>query len=714
MKRRLRENRLSFIVPIIVFLLWVLIALTFTIIRENSNKAYIQKEADFMIHSIEQSMNDIIQKSIGLEYFILASLDTEFETELNNYVEGLVALNEGIENVSYAPLGIISYIYQDSLVSAIGRNLYLELSEEVREDVLNAEETGLITISGLLSDENHSCSGLAFRNPIYSENTFVGFINVCMSEEYLIGIFDQSQSDVFSYAIYNQYNISVMNDLAFNEENMYYYDKVSPEIYDWQLGLIVNETYMQTFNRTNIIFIVLTFVCFTAIGLGLAYYYYKSSEYLKQTEELIFFDYLTKLPNRHKLEEDMIHLIKKERPFFLLYGDLDNFKMLNDTYGHTIGDQILLELSRRFTKLGNDLIHFYRWGGDEFVCIIQSAQKDQVLKLVSKINQLLEHPIGINDFQYQIFMSLGISSYPNDASSMMQLIMFADIAMYKMKELTTNNYLFYNHEIGKDFYDEQELEEKLSKLDYNEIEVFLQPIVSLKTNEIIGFESLLRIQENGIYFNTQKVVNIAEKNGSITMIDLKVFAKSCEYLKRLQKINKNYIIEVNFSVLSLNEESIKKIKEILLKYDVESKYIVIEATETSKIFSYRDVVKILSELKELGFNIALDDFGSGYASLNHLAELPLTHLKVDIILIQNYMNQTNKQLLTAIKGLGQSLNFIIIAEGIETEVQLNYFKSIQYDYYQGYYFSKAKPIDEIIDLIKSETLKISANQQVKG
>jgi len=655
---------------------------------------------------MEDNVHFLTQKSFGIEYFIRSTLDEDdFYNQLDQYSTVLVSLNEGVENISYAPDGIISYIYHDGQTTAIGRNLYTDLDDEVRSDVFNAQSTGLITISGRIEGTQHSCTGFIVRNPIYEDEIFLGFVNMCFSKEYVEDLLGQLSSDIFDFDLFNQFDESMIGDLAYVSEEMYYYQPLCVKIYDTQVGLIIKSDYQKAYQTTNILFSSLTFIAFFGAGTGITYFYSKSKKYLKRTQELIFEDHLTLLSNRFKLESDTDVLIKNRTPFYLIYGDLNNFKNLNDSYGHTIGDIVLKTIANNLLIVCKKNTSIYRWGGDEFVFLSQEEDDSKILQLITEINQIMDLPVVISNQTYHVTISMGIVKYPQNGDTLNELLMYADIAMYNMKQSTTNNYSFFTAEIGSKYQEEKAIELLIAKLDLNTIEVFLQPVVNMKNNHIIGAESLLRIQNNGIYYNTQAVVNQAERTRDINNIDLKVFEISCEYLTKLHEINPDFILEVNFSVDSLNHETVNKIKNIMNQSSINANHIVIEATETSKIFNYKDVIEVLNELRDYGFKIAIDDFGSGYASLNHLARLPITHLKVDKGLVQNCFDQKNAMLMKSIKTLEESLGVIIVLEGIETQNQLDYFRTLNYDFYQGYYFSKPKPFDEIFDLIKKSYSK---------
>jgi len=698
MEKKRFFNKTIAVIAVTVFLIWVITISVFLGIRNESYQELLVTESQHVAHSLEDNLHVVINKSNGIELFVLASLDRDFSVELDRYVQSLVDMNQGVENVSYAPLGVISYIYQDSPTTAIGRNLYLDVLEEVREDVVNAQNSRLITVTGSLNEGQHSCSGISFRNPVYDGDTFIGFINLCVSRDYLLEIFSSTTSEVFDFAIYNQYNVPVIGTLPYDENKLYYYEQLCSNVLDWQIGMLPKREYVNSYNTVNSIFMIITFILYGMIGSAIIFYYRRSNIYHSENDRLIYYDYLTGMPNRNKLNKDVEILMHHQVPFFLAYGDIINFKLLNDTFGHQVGDQFLTEIALRMEQLCSKQVQCYRWGGDEFICLLQLNDKE-VNRFLESFDELLKTPITISSISHQISICLGVTHFPSQAMNLKDLILFSDIAMHFAREQKNKFFCLYDYEAGKMYKLHRKTEEVVLNLTPDQIEVFLQPIVSLSTDKIIGFESLLRVKYEDAYLNTQSVVNIAEMTGKILMIDLEVFSKSCDFLKSLLEVNPEYILEINLSVISLNHESLQEIQKIVMEKEIDCRNIVREVTETSKIQDYIEIVSILNIFKTMGFFIALDDFGSGYSSLTYLAEIPLTHLKIDRQLILNYQNEKNILLFHSIKALSERLHLVTIAEGIETFEQLSFFKSIHFDGFQGYYYSRPLPFSQLMDLI---------------
>jgi EAL domain-containing protein (putative c-di-GMP-specific phosphodiesterase class I) len=331
-----------------------------------------------------------------------------------------------------------------------------------------------------------------------------------------------------------------------------------------------------------------------------------------------------------------------------------------------------------------------------FLC---KGKDEKVFKeKVEEIIATFHNPIKIENVKHIIKFNIGIVIYPIHSVDYFTLVKYGNIAMNFNGG--NSEYNIFSKELLNVYSSKVEISTLLESFNIENLEVFFQPIVSTLTSKIVGFEALTRVKINNIYLNTQDVIDYYESKSKITDIDLIVFKKTCENLKHFKEKNKNIYISCNFSTLSITKPVLEKLKSIIVDYNVSTKDIVIEITETNKIEDYENKIEVIKEFKNFGFRIALDDFGTGNCSLHYLNRIPLDILKID----RHFLMTTNKNktdiLLKVIKELSELMGFTIVAEGIEELTQLDYIKTIGFELYQGFYFSRPTDLDSAIKLFE--------------
>ncbi|MCY6369132.1 EAL domain-containing protein [Clostridium ganghwense] len=438
----------------------------------------------------------------------------------------------------------------------------------------------------------------------------------------------------------------------------------------------------------------------------------KSQKLLKEREEkiynLAFIDSLTGLPNKNSLYRDLENMCEKKNLFALIFIDIDKFKEINDTFGHTFGDKVLEEFSLFLNKFTGYKYRVYRWGGDEFVLILETKFAANTKEFLEKMNSELGNTIMINDKEIFITSSMGVSIYPEHGSTPEELIKNADIAMYTAKSLRKNSCVNYYKIYDKEFYINKikkiTLEKDLRKaFDNNEFYVFYQPQIDIKTEKLIGAEALVRwINKEGKVIAPSAFIPSTEETGLIVPLGEYVLKTSCNQAKRWHDIGyPNLKLSVNLSGRQLEDkELISTVKKILYDTKFNPKYLELEITESIAMKNMNLTIQLLETLKAININVALDDFGTGYSSLNYLRQFPINVLKIDKSFIDKITTKSaESEIIKCIISLAHSLNLKIIAEGIENIEQLKSLKSIDCDEGQGYYFSKplsAKAFEEYL------------------
>lgn len=416
-------------------------------------------------------------------------------------------------------------------------------------------------------------------------------------------------------------------------------------------------------------------------------------EQREKIEYLAQHDYLTDLPNRIQFTNRLKEELNKEKFGAVLLLDIDNFKGINDTLGHAYGDKVLKKISLRLKSIISEDLFVSRFGGDEFLVLISNVQKiDDINEYVNQIINLFDESFKIDDVDNYIQFSIGITRFPCDSDDIHQLIANADTAMYKAKNSGKNISKLFSNKMKEELTSRAEVEYILrDSIKNNGFVLLYQPLVDVKTGNIIGFEALIRLKEHNICPST--FINIAEENGLILDIGRWVTKGVIEQLANWRdKGFKLKPISINFSSKQLRDINyIEFLENTLIKNNIETKYIEIEITEGILFEKTEKSLEFLNKLKSIGIKISLDDFGTGFSSLNYLTYIPVNKIKLDKSLCDKFLELSNVDVIDNIICLAHSLNLEITAEGIEHIEQYKRLKAVGCDYIQGYLFSR--PID---------------------
>ncbi|MCK5761769.1 MAG: bifunctional diguanylate cyclase/phosphodiesterase, partial [Candidatus Izimaplasma sp.] len=540
------------------------------------------------------------------------------------------------------------------------------------------------------------------RKAIFDDGDFVAIINVVVNYDELNAIFEISKSEIVDVGVYSVDSKLLFGNLEYSED-LKYLEKIDVVNVDWEIGVQVSRNYQLKTRGTNIsILLIAVVLYFTVVWIGITIYK-RNKELISAQNELIYYDNLTSLPNRRLLTKDLHEAIDRGDSFCLGFGDLDNFKNLNDILGHSVGDNYLKDIAKRFQTIISEKLKIYRWGGDEFIFLIKSTSRKETIKQIESIYSIFVKPIVIKETNYNVSISIGVVNYPLNGTTMDDLVKRADIVMYDIKSQQKNNYGFFESKYLDNLQKEVDFENKVNEYSLDDFEVYLQPVLYTKSQEVYGFEGLIRLfDENKRIINTQEIIKVYERKGEISKLDKYVFENVCKHSVKIKKIfKKNYSFSFNISPITLSKDFISFIKKMVKKYQIDPQFFVIEIIETLGFKDIEDSLKLLGQLKKLGFKIAMDDFGMGYSSLSYITKLPLSIIKIDRHFVHNYQtNEFDRMIMLTIKDISKSLNIKIIVEGIETIEQLEFIKDIGAHYFQGYLHSKPMSISNLIKLLK--------------
>ncbi len=440
----------------------------------------------------------------------------------------------------------------------------------------------------------------------------------------------------------------------------------------------------------------------------------------KQEEEMINFfayhDFLTELPNRRKFEVELEKTIAANQEntenFALLYLDLDRFKFVNDTLGHSIGDHLLKEVSIRLSKHLRSQDHLARLGGDEFAIILKNlSHSNESIAIAANIIEDIEKPFTINEYVLHITTSIGIGIYPQDGTTATELLANTDVALYRAKAMGKNNLQVYSPSMNIESYKKFVLENDLRSADFDEEFILhYQPKVDPKTREIVGAEALIRWNhpEWGI-LSPIEFIPLAEETNMIFDLGDWVIASVCKQINQWKTQGKPIVpVSINISAKRfLKDDLITKLQMVLEETKVDPKCLEFEITETSIIQNEEKSLAMITLLKDMGITISLDDFGTGYSSISYLKKFKVDYLKIDRSFINGLLTCSDDQaIVRSILNLAHDLNMKVVAEGVETEAQLEFLMKHHCDVIQGYLFSKPVEIEDFNSLLALDQILI--------
>jgi diguanylate cyclase (GGDEF)-like protein/PAS domain S-box-containing protein len=425
----------------------------------------------------------------------------------------------------------------------------------------------------------------------------------------------------------------------------------------------------------------------------------------ERIDHLAFFDSLTGLPNRIQLRERVEKIIERLRKdgglLSMMFIDMDNFKYINDSFGHLDGDELLIKASERLQEFTPQNGFVSRLGGDEFIIVIEGTDApDGAEALAPSIQNAFLAPFEVGRNQFYITFSMGIVSWPKDGDTYDELLKNADTALYSSKESGKGRFVHFKPEMNRSVVERTMLQSKLRKaLELGEFHLHYQPQAHADTLALRGFEALVRWNDpvTGMV-SPQKFIPACEETGQIVPLGSWILSTACRRMKSLiDEGNPDLIMSVNISVVQLSQGTFTDIvKRTIAETGISPHNLEIEITESIMIESFESNVQKLRELAALGIHIALDDFGSGYSSLNYLRKLPITTLKIDKSFIDNIQQDfESRSLVNSIIDIARIMDLEVIAEGIENDVQRAILADQKCHWIQGYVISKPMPSEEV-------------------
>lgn len=418
-------------------------------------------------------------------------------------------------------------------------------------------------------------------------------------------------------------------------------------------------------------------------------------------------DFLTGQLNRLGISTIIETRINSKEPFFVVSIDLDEFKLLNDTFGHAAGDVVLCEVSDRIRPFLSNHDRLARNAGDEFTAVLSRRNEADVESFMKAAIDSISRGILINNYTYFPTCSIGAAKYPDSGNSCDTVLRAADIAMHSAKKLGKNKYCIYNAEMKTAVERDAQVRELIrSALANDMFSVMYQPQYRASDKKLIGFEALLRMRDqNGILYSPGEFIPVAERSGQILDIDKYVLSHAAKDFATLFKgKGKDLVVNVNVSANHVSEPGfITDVGAALSRFEETKGHIAIEITEHCFLSSGDHVHEVITRLREGGLRIAIDDFGTGYASLSSLARLPFDQLKIDRSFIHDFeKNPNNRRFIKAVIDIGHSFGCEVVAEGVETGEQLELIRSLGCDTVQGFLWGEPMFFADVMKLIDKQ------------
>ena len=444
----------------------------------------------------------------------------------------------------------------------------------------------------------------------------------------------------------------------------------------------------------------------------------------KHLDKLAYYDVITDLPNRHFFHDHLNNAVARSidsgRTLALLFLDLDDFKVINDTLGHKMGDLLLKQASARLSNVLREDDYICRVGGDEFAIVLEDVTEIESVPLVAeKCIRALSNPFVFEDRKFFIGVSIGVSICPDDAVNANVLLVNADMAMYEAKLHGKNNYQFFSSEINDVYSRKYQLQSDLRlAIKHNQLELYYQPQVSAKDESFVGVEALMRWNhpEKGI-ISPDEFIPIAEETGLIQSMGQWLIQTACHHGRQLVNSGLSDVtVAINISGLQIRDIGFTDVVSLALKHaGLEPRHLELELTESTLMNDGECVIDNLNRLQSLGVHIAIDDFGTGYSSMSYLKRFPINKLKIDRSFISGLPRSSEDVAIThAIIAMAHGLNLGVIAEGVETQAQAECLRAYNCDVFQGYYYARPMTFENLLEQNHRRNSKFSPLQIIKG
>lgn len=684
-------------------------------IWKNEQKRHINQVTDAQASAIERRLAQSLSST-----YILA-VEVRFKNgDLSNFesfAEETINALGGISNLQLAPNGVIHKIHPlAGNEKAIGHNLLQD--DKRRKEAHQAIQERKLTLAGPFETIQGGVAVIG-RNPIFlndnGEEKFWGFASAFIYLDDLLDVTDLAELETKGY----NYELSRTHPDSGKWEVFAQSKKPLSNINVTYPINVPNSNWKLTLSRPlperplNVTEGLAVSMLIAAVLSLLVTYILREPERLRavvnektaQLNELAFYDVLTGLMNRRlfmeQLELEFKNIQRSDRKAALMYLDLDDFKKINDSLGHNAGDQLLVGVAKRLKANVRDSDIIGRLGGDEYAILLRNINEvEDCQQIADKMIRDVSSEMVITGTPVNVGLSIGITVFPDDSTSVQEILKHADLALYASKDKGKNLASFFNQSMQQSASSRLILEQELKTALINkEFELFFQPIVRVENHQVVMLEALLRWNhpQKGLVVPAQ-FIEVAEQCGLIKEIGKWVIEQACLTIKQAIENNQPVVpMAINLSTKQLTCINFSAhVEQVLAEHEVDPAMIEFEITESALMENLNDAIVHLDKLRQLGCRFSIDDFGTGYSSLSQLKQLPVDMIKIDRSFIQDTEHDhQDRQIVQAIIAMSHYLGLSVVAEGVETEQQMSFVQKANCEFAQGYFFSKPKPYNQL-------------------
>ncbi|WP_052087935.1 EAL domain-containing protein [Paenibacillus wynnii] len=635
---------------------------------------------------------------------------------INRYLAMAYNNSKHVLNITVAPNGIINYLYPLVGNTAIqDKSLFLESSLSTPGMIQETIRSQTITVDGPRTLAQGS-NGMIIRQALYNGDTFSGIVSVTLRIDDIVNQFLLKDTDVFV--------TKVDGTFLFGNEHSKTGKIITVPIklynQEWLMAITLDPQKKWAALR-DILFIDFSFILIIAFIMYITWHQRRFNQELERIvsirtrdlrvserlyEKLAYYDSLTEIPNRRYFMDEFARLLQSAEPtqsYTLFFLDLNKFKEINDTLGHSAGDQVIKTLAKRIVDGNIPFRMFARTGGDEFVMLFGDLPRDQISVVVNQIRSLISATLYMAGTQLNLSTSIGVSLYPEHSLNIEDLLKFADMSMYQAKMMDGPDYFLFNQELREKLTQKTMIAKNLrSALENNEFVLHYQPQVNAVTGEITGLEALIRWNhpEKGL-LGPGHFIGAVEEAGLMIQLTDWVIREVCRQLCQWREDNMKLLrTSINISnSWFYHRNLIENLFSILDQYQLETDILEFEITESTALLE--EHYPLLQLMRDRGIVVSIDDFGTKYSSLNYLKHFPVNKIKIDRTFITGIgVSTIDETIIKSIALVASQLGYELIAEGVETQEQADFLIKHECHHIQGFLFYIPLPADEIRKLFR--------------